>query len=210
MGEKDVEAGSIPDGQHHSQLPNISNGPATAKSSDSENPVISVSNSSFQQSRWKSTLLWSPKRCRWDEKNPPQFGLPLNILFACAGTITVRDLVWNSDPRPFTHQYLPQVANLYYAQPILDTLATHFHVTHEQASQIPTCSQAGYATGIIFICPLGDLLRRRHLILFATFITAALWIGMCLTNSFKVFLALSYLTSVTTVTPVSDPYSVQQ
>lgn len=97
----------------------------------------------------------------------------------------------------------PQVANLYYAQPILDTLATHFGVTHEQAAQIPTCSQAGYATGIIFICPLGDLARRRHLILLATFITAALWIGMCLTNSFKVFLALSYLTSVTTVTPVS-------
>ena len=112
--------------------------------------------------------------------------------------------------RTFTNQYLSQVANLYYAQPILDTLATHFHVSHEQASQIPTCSQAGYATGIIFICPLGDLVRRRHLILLATFITAALWIGMCLTNSFKVFLALSYLTSVTTVTPVSDPAKTQQ
>jgi MFS family permease len=97
-----------------------------------------------------------------------------------------------------------QVANLYYSYPILDDIASYFGISHEQASLVPTCSQAGYATGIIFICSLGDLVRRRHLILLLTFITATLWIGLCVTNSFGLFLALSYLTSVTTVTPVRE------
>lgn len=36
-----------------------------------------------------------------------------------------------------------------------------------------------------------------------TFITTTLWIGLCITSSFNVFLCLNFLTSVTTVTPVS-------
>lgn len=96
-----------------------------------------------------------------------------------------------------------QVANLYYSHPILDILAQFFDVSHERASLIPTCSQAGYATGLIFLCPLGDLVRRRHFVLLLTLVTAALWIGVCITKSFEVFLVLSYLSSITTVTPVS-------
>jgi MFS family permease len=99
---------------------------------------------------------------------------------------------------------------LYYSHPILDVLADFFGVTHERVSLIPTCSQAGYATGLILLCPLGDLVRRRHFVLLLTFITAALWIGVCVTSSFEVFLVLSYLSSVTTVTPVSEtfPYTL--
>ncbi|KAJ6161264.1 hypothetical protein N7470_004660 [Penicillium chermesinum] len=127
-------------------------------------------------------LLWMPRWCRYDETNPPKFGLPLNILFAFAGTFTV--------------------ANLYYAQPIEDTLARHFHVSHEQASLVPTCSQAGYAAGLIFVCPLGDLVRRRPFVILLMILTPTLWLGLCVTNSFNAFLVLSCLTSITTVTPL--------
>ncbi|KAL4928162.1 MFS transporter [Aspergillus undulatus] len=113
--------------------------------------------------------------------NPPTFNIPLNILFAFAGTFTV--------------------ANLYYAQPLLDLLAEFFGVSQERASLIPTCSQAGYAAGLILICPLGDMVRRRPFVLLLTFVTATMWLGLCFTDDFKVFLALSFLTSVTTVTP---------
>lgn len=153
-------------------------------------------------------LLWMPKSCRRNQDNPPKFGLLLNLLFAFAGTFTVSI----DDLNPFcttspdiSHDLTNiqrQVANLYYSYPILDDIARFFGISHEQASLVPTCSQAGYATGIIFICPLGDLVRRRHLILLLIFITATLWIGLCVTSSFRLFLALSYLTSVTTVTPV--------
>lgn len=91
---------------------------------------------------------------------------------------------------------------MYYSQPILDVLARYFGVSHDRVSLIPTCSQAGYATGLILLCPLGDLVRRRHFVLLLTFVTAMLWIGLCVTDSFKLFLALNYLSSVTTVTPV--------
>lgn len=95
-----------------------------------------------------------------------------------------------------------QVANLYYAQPLLDTLAEYFDVSHEKASLVPTCGQAGYALGLILLCPLGDLVRRRPFVLTLMFITATLWIGLCITNSFNVFLAINFLSCVTTVTPV--------
>jgi hypothetical protein len=32
------------------------------------------------QRLWK-VLTWSPKRCRWDPKNPPKFSMGLNLLF---------------------------------------------------------------------------------------------------------------------------------
>ncbi|KAL3439702.1 major facilitator superfamily domain-containing protein, partial [Aspergillus insuetus] len=127
------------------------------------------------------TLLWTPPSCRYNPNSPPSFSIPLNLLFAFAGTFTV--------------------ANLYYAQPLLDLLAEYFNVSQERASLIPTCSQAGYAAGLIFICPMGDIVRRRPFVLLLTFVTATMWIGLCFTDQYGVFLALSFLTSITTVTP---------
>jgi predicted MFS family arabinose efflux permease len=61
--------------------------------------------------------------------------------------------------------------------------------------------QAGYATGLLFICPLGDIFRRRPFILYLILLTALLWLGLCLTPSFTTFAALSFLVGLTTVTP---------
>lgn len=55
------------------------------------------------------------------------------------------------------------VANIYYAQPLLDTLAHHFDVGQGSAGIIITMTQLGYATGLILLVPLGDLLERRRL-----------------------------------------------
>jgi predicted MFS family arabinose efflux permease len=56
------------------------------------------------------------------------------------------------------------VANLYYAQPLLDTIAHALHVSSGTAGLLVTASQVGYAAGLVFIVPLGDLLERRRLI----------------------------------------------
>lgn len=162
---------------------------------------VSVGNHKYWK-RFVDVVSWTPSRCRWNTENPRKFGLPLNVLFAFSGTVTViRNEI--SKYAIITADMFIQVANLYYSHPILDVLAQFFNVSHERASLIPTCSQAGYATGLIFLCPLGDLVRRRHFVLLLTLLTAALWIGVCITNSFEVFLVLSYLSSITTVTPVS-------
>ena len=66
------------------------------------------------------------------------------------------------------------VANIYYNHPILNILAEYFDVTYEEASIIPTVMQAGYATGLLFLCPLGDIFRRRAFVLILTSFTATL------------------------------------
>jgi hypothetical protein len=102
-----------------------------------------------------NTLYWTPPNCRWDPESPPKFSTALNVLFAFAGAFTV--------------------ANLYYNHPILNILARDFGVEYVEVAQIPTLAQAGYAVGLFFLCPLGDLLKRRPFVLTLIFITATLW-----------------------------------
>lgn len=56
------------------------------------------------------------------------------------------------------------VANLYYAQPLLDTIARALHVSSGVAGLLVTSSQVGYATGLVLIVPLGDLVDRRRMV----------------------------------------------
>jgi len=58
-------------------------------------------------------------------------------------------------------------ANLYYAQPLLDSLAGDFGVSVASASLLVTASQAGYVVGLALLVPLGDLLERRRLLTMA-------------------------------------------
>jgi MFS family permease len=66
------------------------------------------------------------------------------------------------------------VANLYYNHPILNILAIEFNVSNERASLVPTVMQAGYASGLLFLCPLGDIVRRRAFVLCLVFLTATI------------------------------------
>ncbi|MEV4316856.1 MFS transporter [Actinocrispum sp. NPDC049592] len=56
------------------------------------------------------------------------------------------------------------VGSLYYAQPLLDLIARDLRVPQESAGLLVTASQIGYALGILFIVPLGDLRDRRRLV----------------------------------------------
>ncbi|QCR24931.1 MFS transporter [Pontibacter sp. SGAir0037] len=58
------------------------------------------------------------------------------------------------------------VANLYYNQPLLGKISAEFGVTEAKAGAISMLTQIGYATGMLFIIPLGDMLRRKRLIMF--------------------------------------------
>ena len=56
------------------------------------------------------------------------------------------------------------VANVYCSQPLLDTIARDFGISQASVGLVVTATQAGYALGLLFIVPLGDLLDRRRLI----------------------------------------------
>ncbi|MCM2972226.1 MFS transporter [Larsenimonas suaedae] len=56
------------------------------------------------------------------------------------------------------------VASNYYAQPLLHTIAGKLGLSFADAGVIVTVAQAGYAAGLLFLVPLGDLLDRRRMI----------------------------------------------
>ncbi|MFS0837113.1 MFS transporter [Paenibacillus sp. 1P03SA] len=56
------------------------------------------------------------------------------------------------------------VANIYYAQPLLDALAAEFRVAPAAIGLVVTVTQLCYALGLLLLVPLGDLLNRRRLI----------------------------------------------
>ncbi|MDO7195379.1 MFS transporter [Acinetobacter nosocomialis] len=55
------------------------------------------------------------------------------------------------------------VANVYYAQPLLDILARDFNVSHAAIGGVVTATQIGCALALLFLVPLGDLVNRRRL-----------------------------------------------
>jgi len=63
------------------------------------------------------------------------------------------------------------VASNYYAQPLLDTIARAFSLTPNQAGFIVTAAQLGYAVGLMFLVPLGDMFERRTLIVLMTLLS---------------------------------------
>ncbi len=65
------------------------------------------------------------------------------------------------------------VANLYYAQPVLDDIAKSFGTSSGTAGLVVTFAQIGYAVGLALLVPLGDLLTRRWLVPTVLMVTAA-------------------------------------
>src|SRR4051794_24231921 len=65
------------------------------------------------------------------------------------------------------------VANLYYAQPLLDEIASAFGVSSGTAGLLVTASQLGYASGLVLIVPLADLVHRRRLVTGLLVVSAA-------------------------------------
>ena len=64
------------------------------------------------------------------------------------------------------------VANLYYAQPVLDDIAKSFGTSSGTAGLVVTFAQIGYAVGLALLVPLGDLLARRWLVPLVLTVTA--------------------------------------
>src|SRR5690606_27106753 len=65
------------------------------------------------------------------------------------------------------------VANVYFAQPLLDSMAQSLGVASATIGLVVTATQLGYALGLLFLVPLGDLLNRKKLILTQVLLSAA-------------------------------------
>ncbi len=91
------------------------------------------------------------------------------------------------------------VANLYYAQPLLHTLAQNFGTSKGTAGLIVTMTQLGYVFGLVLIVPLGDLLERRQLITLVSAGTAVALAGAALSPGIISFLLACLAIGLTAV-----------
>ena len=57
------------------------------------------------------------------------------------------------------------VANVYYAQPLLDQVAADFAISPSAVGGVMTATQVGSILALLFIVPLGDQMDRRYLML---------------------------------------------
>jgi predicted MFS family arabinose efflux permease len=64
------------------------------------------------------------------------------------------------------------VANVYYAQPLLDAMADDFKISHGMIGLVMTITHIGYGLGLLLVVPLGDLLDRRRLIVSQSLLAA--------------------------------------
>lgn len=100
------------------------------------------------------------------------------------------------------------VANLYYAQPLLVTIARSLHDTPSMTSLVVAVTQGGYALGLFFIVPLGDILNKKKLISRMLVGTSAVLFSIALWPTTSVFMIGSLLVGVSTVVAqVIVPYA---
>src|SRR5579859_1970644 len=91
------------------------------------------------------------------------------------------------------------VANLYYAQPLLGLIRQTFGVSSGTAALVVTVTQVGYALGLAFLLPLGDLLENRRLSSRTLLVTAVALAVAAAAPGFGVFLVALALVGVTSV-----------
>ncbi|MGR5946524.1 MFS transporter [Enterobacter sp. C4G1] len=77
------------------------------------------------------------------------------------------------------------VANVYYAQPLLDALASDFGISHAAVGGVVTATQMGCALALLLVVPLGDNVDRRRLmaIQLVGLVVALFYVSMAQTSS---------------------------
>jgi len=93
------------------------------------------------------------------------------------------------------------VANLYYNQPLLDDMARTFHVGSGKAGQVGGLTQLGYATGMLFIAPLADMIRRKRLILVCLALATVALVLVGMATGINLLITASYFVGIFSLIP---------
>ncbi|WP_370737598.1 MULTISPECIES: MFS transporter [Pseudomonas syringae group] len=91
------------------------------------------------------------------------------------------------------------VANVYFAQPLLDSMSASLSVGTGVIGIVVTATQIGYALGLLFVVPLGDMLNRRTLILTQMLISAVALCAVGLSQNWGMLLGAMMLVGLTAV-----------
>ena len=91
------------------------------------------------------------------------------------------------------------VANIYWTQPLLDTIAHAFDASTTTVGLIVTFTQIGFALGLVFLVPLGDLLERKRLITSIMYLTVLALMAAAFSPAIEFFIVVSLIIGVTSV-----------
>lgn len=100
------------------------------------------------------------------------------------------------------------VANIYFAHPLLDSIATEFIIDPSTIGIVITITQICYALGLLLLVPLGDLLNQRHVIIGQMFmlVVALVVVGIAPT-SIVFFIGIAVVGLLATVTQTLVAYA---
>lgn len=116
-----------------------------------------------------------------------------------------RNLVWL-----MSIACLISIGSLYYNQPLLVLMRQTFQVSVVQVSAVPTCTQFGYALGMLLLIPLGDRGNRRQLIVILSLLNAIALLLIAFSPSFQWLVILSFINGMTAVVPqLLVPFAAQ-
>lgn len=93
------------------------------------------------------------------------------------------------------------VGSLYYCQPLLHQIQESFKTTPVVVGLIPTLTQLGYALGMVFFIPLGDMYEKRRLIFLSTLLSAVALLLVALAKTVSMVIVASLLIGLTTMAP---------
>ncbi|MEY9926349.1 putative MFS family arabinose efflux permease [Catenulispora sp. GP43] len=97
------------------------------------------------------------------------------------------------------------VANLYYAQPLLTSIARTFALGPGTASLIATLGQIGYTVGLALLVPLADIVNRRKLLVVLLLVTS---VALAVSAAAPGFAVLAVAAAVLSTTAVAGPVLV--
>lgn len=93
------------------------------------------------------------------------------------------------------------VANNYYNQPLLSEIATDFRASDRSVAMIATLTQVGYALGLLFLLPLGDMVERRRILSVLLAVSSAMLVCFALAPGFPLLLGLAFLVGFSSTVP---------
>lgn len=93
------------------------------------------------------------------------------------------------------------VANLYYNQPLLEMISSDLGISHITANLITVITQVGYAFGLFFIIPSGDLYSRRRIISVCMTMAAVMSLIIGLASNIYIIWGASLLLGASSVIP---------
>lgn len=91
------------------------------------------------------------------------------------------------------------VGNLYFIQPLLDTIATDLGTTATENGWLVTAVQIGYAFGILTWLPLGDVKSRKHLVPIMTSVAGLSQVAIGLSTAYLPLLLALFAVGFTTI-----------